>query len=245
MRAPPGLGVSGTERLLADPAELARSEAALAAGEPVIARRRSAAAERRFRRQGNDACACLAELTHLHALSATPGRRASIASDALLLTRRLRDRGLANDAELAELLAARALIGAGRPEEARPLLTGVLRRGLAAPLAARLLRRLARAELAKCDGQSGTALAELRADLALVQTRRDRLGSVDLRTGTAALGADLAAAGLRRALERRSARLVFAWLERSLAQAFRVRPVRPPPTRRPPPCWPGCASSAC
>jgi hypothetical protein len=33
---------------------------------------------------------------------------------------------------------------------------------------------------------------------------------------------------LRLALDRRSAPLIFAWLERSRAQAFRVRPVRPP-----------------
>ena len=61
-----------------------------------------------------------------------------------------------------------------------------------------------------------------------MQARRGRLGSIDLRTGTAALGTELAAAGLRLALERGSAPLVFAWLERSRAQAFRVRPVRPP-----------------
>ena len=96
------------------------------------------------------------------------------------------------------------------------------------PLTVRLLRRLARAELAEREGRPGAALAELRAGLAMVQARRGRLGSIDLRTGTAALGADLAAAGLRLALERESAPLVFAWLERSRAQAFRVRPVRPP-----------------
>ena len=61
-----------------------------------------------------------------------------------------------------------------------------------------------------------------------MHARRGRLGSIDLQTGTAALGADLAAAGLRLALDRGSAPLVFAWLERSRAQAFRVRPVRPP-----------------
>jgi len=61
-----------------------------------------------------------------------------------------------------------------------------------------------------------------------VQARRGTLGSVDLRTATAALGTQLAAAGLRLALQRESAPLVFAWLERSRAQAFRVRPVRPP-----------------
>ena len=75
-------------------------------------------------------------------------------------------------------------------------------------------------------------LSELRAGLALLQTRRSRLGSVDLQTGAAALGADLAAAGLRQALDRGSARLVFAWLERSRAQAFLARPVRPPADAR-------------
>ena len=98
----------------------------------------------------------------------------------------------------------------------------------AGPLDVSLLRRLARAELAEREGRPGAALAELRAGLAMVQARRGRLGSVDLQTGTAALGAELAAAGLRLALDRGSAPLVFAWLERSRAQAFRVRPVRPP-----------------
>ncbi len=209
-------------------AELARAEASLLAGEPAIARRWAAAAERRFRRQGNDTRACLAELARLRVRSGAPGRRAPIAAEALLLAGRLRDRGLVNDADLAELLAARTMLGAGQPDQARRLLATVRRRGPMAPLNVRLLRRLARAELAEREGRPGAALAELRAGLAMVQARRGRLGSVDLRTGTGAFGADLAAAGLRLALERRSAPLVFAWLERSRAQAFRARPVRPP-----------------
>jgi hypothetical protein len=209
-------------------AELARAEAALAVGEPAVGRRWAVAAERRFRRHGNDAYACLAELTQLRARSVSAGRRAPIAAEALRLAGRLRGCGLASDADLAELLAARTLLAAGRSDEARRWLAVVRRRGQAAPLNVRLLRRLVRAELAERDGRPGAALAGLREGLALVQTRRGRLGSVDLRTGTAALGADLAAAGLRLALERKSAPLVFAWLERSRAQAFRVRPVRPP-----------------
>ena len=145
-----------------------------------------------------------------------------------MLAERLRGCGLANDADLAELIAARALLAAGRPDEARRRLAAVRRRRPAVPLAVSLLRRLARAELAEREGRTGAALAELRAGLALVQVQRGRLGSIDLQTGTAALGADLAAAGLRLALDRKSAPLVFAWLERSRAQAFRVRPVRPP-----------------
>jgi tetratricopeptide (TPR) repeat protein len=209
-------------------AELARSQAALDAGQADSARRWAAAAERRFRRQGNDACAYLAELIRLRARSISSGGQAPIAAEALRLAGRLRGLQLAHDADLAELLAARALIAAGHLDEARRLIAVPRHRRAAPPLTVSLLRRLARAELAEREARPGAALTELRAGLAMVQARRGRLGSIDLQTGTAALGARLATAGLQIALDRRSAPLVFAWLERSRAQAFRVRPVRPP-----------------
>jgi tetratricopeptide (TPR) repeat protein len=209
-------------------AELARSEAALAAGELAGARRWAAAAERHFRRRGNNARAHLAALTRLRAQSVSPSRRPRAAPEARRLAERLRDCGLNSDADMAELLAARALLASGRPDEARRRIAVVRRRGAAARLDVSLLRRLARAEVAEREGRTGTALTELRAGLAMVQVRRGRLGSVDLQTGAGALGSDLTAAGLRLALARGSAALVFAWLERSRAQAFRVRPVRPP-----------------
>jgi tetratricopeptide (TPR) repeat protein len=209
-------------------AELARSQAALAAGDLAAAHRWATAAQRRFRRRGNDACACLAELTKLRTRSVSAGRPGPVAREALLLAQRLRGRGLSNDADAAELTAARALLAAGRVGEAERRIAMVRGRGPAMSLDVILLRRLARAELAERSGRTGMALAELRAGLATVHARRGRLGSLDLQTGAAALGAELAAAGLRLALNRRSAPLVFAWLERSRAQAFRVRPVRPP-----------------
>jgi tetratricopeptide (TPR) repeat protein len=206
-------------------AELTRSQAALAAGQLDAARRWAAAAGRRFRRQGNDACSSLAELIQLRARSVSPSRPGRVATEALLLARKLRGCGLRSDADTAELIAARGLLAAGRHAEAKQQIAAV-RRG--ASLEVSLLRRLARAELAEQDGRPGAGLAELRAGLATVQARRGRLGSIDLQTGAAALGADLAAAGLRQALDRESAPLVFAWLERSRAQAFLARPVRPP-----------------
>jgi|SRR5271166_166678 len=209
-------------------AELALSLAALAAGTPAVARRWAAAAQRRFRRQGNDACTCLAELTRLRSRFATARRPGPLAGEAVLLAGRLRRCGLRNDADLAELIAARALIAVGRPAEARQRIAATRHGGPATSLEISLLRRLARAELAGLEGRPSGMLAELRSGLAMVQARRGRLGSVDLQTGAGALGADLAAAGLRQALDRRSAPLVFAWLERSRAQALRVRPVRPP-----------------
>jgi hypothetical protein len=209
-------------------AELARAQAALAAGGLAAARKWAAAALRHFRRRGNDTSACLAELTMLRARTTSSGRGAAVAAEALGLAERLRGFGLRSDADIAELVAARALIAAGRTKEAADRIATVRRRGSVLSLEVSLLRRLARSELAEGEGRPGLALAELRAGLALVHARRGTLGSVDLQTGTAALGADLAAAGLRLALERGSAPAVFAWLERSRAQAFRARPVRPP-----------------
>ncbi|HLK02202.1 MAG TPA: hypothetical protein VKU39_20155, partial [Streptosporangiaceae bacterium] len=214
-------------------AELALALAALAAGAVGVARRRSDAARGHFRHQGNDAGADLAELTQLRSRFATPrSRPGPIADSAMLLAGSLRRRGLAGDADLAELLAARALMAAGRAAEARQRLALAPPRRGTASLEATLLRRLARAELADLDGQPARMLAELRAGLATVSARRGSLGSIDLQTGAAALGADLATAGLRQALKRGSASLVFSWLERSRAQAFRARPVRPPPDPR-------------
>jgi tetratricopeptide (TPR) repeat protein len=210
-------------------AELALAQAALAAGQPAVARRWAAAAHRRFRRQGNDACAYVAELTRLRSRFRQPGRRAGpIADEAALLADRLRGCGLGNDADLAELLAARALIARGRAAEARQRIAGARPGGRTTSLEVSLLRRLARAELAELEGRPTAMLAELRAGLQHVRVHRGRLGSIDLQTAAGFLGADLAAAGLRQAMARGSAPLVFAWLERSRAQAFRARPVRPP-----------------
>jgi tetratricopeptide (TPR) repeat protein len=214
-------------------AEMTLAQAALAAGAPMVARRWAVAARKRFRRQGNAACAHLTELILLRSRFAAPHcRPGPIAAQAELLADRLRGCGLGDDADLAELLAARALVVAGRPAGARRRIAATRRRGLVASLEVSLLRQLAKAELAELEGRSAAMLTELRVGLALVWARRSRLGSVDLQTGAAALGVDLAAAGLRQALNRGSAPLVFAWLERSRAQAFRARPVRPPADAR-------------
>jgi tetratricopeptide (TPR) repeat protein len=229
-------------------AELARAQAAQMAGDLTGARRWAGLALRRFRARGNHAWAALAELTRLRAafpgfaaagaaggvsavgaVDGRPGVRRGlgrIGVEAEELAGRLRAHGLPKDAEQAELLAARAFTVARRRDDAVRCLAAADGRGR--PLEVVLLRRLARAELAAADGRTGVALAELRAGLATLHTRRGLLGSLDLQTGTAALGAELAGYGLRLALGRGTPRHVFSWLERSRAQAFRVHPVRPP-----------------
>jgi CHAT domain-containing protein len=219
-------------------AELDRAQAAIAVGDLAAARRWSLAAIRRFRARGNHAWAALAELTRLRAnlgdatgrAGGTGARRthspARLATEAEQLATRLRGHRLRADATLASLIAARALIAGGRLEDAAGRLATVGGRGL--PLDITLLRRLARAELAVRTGSQAIALTELRGGLAALHSRRGNFGSLDLQTGAAALGTQLADMGLRLVLDQGSPRQVFAWMERSRAQAFRVRPVRPP-----------------
>ena len=219
-------------------AEMSRAQSALVVGDLAAARRWSTAAMRRFRARGNDAWAALAEFTRLRAnLQGADSRgdgngkgrgqsQARLAAQASELACRLRGHRLRGDAAHAELLAARALIAAGRFPAATRRLDAAGSRGL--PFDIALLRRLVRAELAARSDSQRAALAELRAGLNALHNRRGRFGSLDLQTGTTALGTQLADMGLRLVLDQGTPRQVFAWMERSRAQAFRVRPVRPP-----------------
>jgi hypothetical protein len=206
-------------------AELAMANSALMAGDLPAARRWAAAAERRFRRRGNEAWAALAELTRARAARGTPAARAAAAAE---LAQRLRKLGLAGDAALADWLSVRALVAGRRVAEAEQRAAELARVPPGAPLETRLVHRLAAAELASACGRRGRAFAQLRDGLAVLQQHRCRLGSADLQAGAAALGVELARTGLLAALDDGSPRLVFAWSERARAQAFRVRPVRPP-----------------
>ena len=62
----------------------------------------------------------------------------------------------------------------------------------------------------------------------MLRDHRSRIGSLDLRTSTTSLGRELATASLAAALDHGRPSVVFGWLERSRAQAFRFQPVRPP-----------------
>jgi tetratricopeptide (TPR) repeat protein len=154
----------------------------------------------------------------------------AFASRAARLAGRLRRLRLAHQAEVADLLAVRALVAAGRIAEAqrRAGKAGSTRTRYPAPIETRLLRRLTRAELAGAQGRRGETFAHLRAGLADLREHRNRLGSLDFQTSTGALGDELGQAGLDAVLDDGSPGLIFAWSERSRAQAFRSSPVRAP-----------------
>jgi tetratricopeptide (TPR) repeat protein len=209
-------------------AELARAQAALAAGDLEAARLWSGRASRRFVRRGNHTWAALAGLTQVRVGLAFARSPVRLAGRALRLTGELRALGLHHDAEAAHLLSVRALLAAGRPEAARHRAGSARQSRPGAPIEVRLLRRLTRAELCLSGGGRGAALAQLRTGLSELQGYRSRFGSVDLQSGVATLGVELASAGLAQAWDSGSPVSVFGWSERSRAQAFRIRPVRPP-----------------
>ncbi|HYS41998.1 MAG TPA: CHAT domain-containing protein [Pseudonocardiaceae bacterium] len=229
-------------------AELVRAQAAHAVGDPAAARLWAGRAERRFHRRGNETWAAVALLTRLRAEFPPERRRAAVfVARADQVAARLAELGLANDAEAAAILATRARIVLaepataphGRPatallgRSARALLAEAAtvlrgRPGSRALLDTRLLRALAMAELGHATGRPEQVFRHARAGLALLREHRGRFGSVDLQTGTTGLGAELAAIGLAEALSRPVPAQVFRWLELSRAQAFGLRPVRPP-----------------
>jgi len=205
-------------------AELVRAQAALALGDPADARRWARRAEGRFHRRGNETWAAVARLTRLRAEFGTVSGR--LAEQADQLAARLAELGLANDAEAATLLAARARVALGRPADAAETLAG--RSGPRALLDTKLLRAVALAEFARATGARAQVFRQARAGLALLREHRGRFGSVDLAAGAGALGAELAAIGLAEALAHPVPARVFRWLELSRAQAFGLRPVNAP-----------------
>jgi tetratricopeptide (TPR) repeat protein len=227
-------------------AELMRAHAALAADDADTARRWAARAATHFRSRGNDTWVALSELMSLRAsagagLNACTGtvqasaqlhgtractRDRVLAARASALATRLRALGLFDDAEMADLLSARAMIARGRLVEARQRMRAAARGRSFGWLETLLTRRITRAELAYASGDRPRALREVRTGLGELHLYRSRIGSLDLRVGAAALGRELSRAGLRMALDGGSPRTVLAWSERVRAQAFRALPVR-------------------
>jgi tetratricopeptide (TPR) repeat protein len=205
-------------------AELFRAHAALATGQLAAARSWARRAERRFLRRGNETWAATAALTRHRADFYQRRRLASVATGAAELAARLHTLQRANHAESAALLACRAHLALGHLDEARQSLGRVRRPKL---LENRLQRRLALAELGAVCERSADIFTHARAGLALLAEHRSRFGSLDLQTGTATLGTELAEAGLAAALDRGTPAQVFTWLERRRAQAFTVAQVRP------------------
>jgi CHAT domain len=206
-----------------------RAEAALLAGRASAAAQWARLARARFLGRDNARRAALASLLELRAdLAAAGGQPAAIAARARALAGRLAALGLPEDARVAGLVAARALTRAGQPGRAARIAARYGPPGRVDRLDTRLLWRLARAELAAAGGRPSEASRQLLAGMTALHRHRSQFGCLDLQTGAAVHGQDLARAGLAAALDSRSPEAVYRWSERARAQALLLPALRPP-----------------
>jgi len=92
-----------------------------------------------------------------------------------------------------------------------------------------MMLRLCRAELAVATGHRRAAFAQARGGLAELGRLRDRMGGLELVSGTAVHGRELGELAVRLVLDqpKADARRLFDWLERTRAQVYRYEPLPP------------------
>nr|WP_042198880.1 CHAT domain-containing protein [Kibdelosporangium sp. MJ126-NF4]CEL23593.1 Tetratricopeptide TPR_4 [Kibdelosporangium sp. MJ126-NF4]CTQ93129.1 Tetratricopeptide TPR_4 [Kibdelosporangium sp. MJ126-NF4] len=210
-------------------AELFRAAAALLEDELTLAKRMATAARRRLLKRGNESWATIAALISLRVdarravgSGRIPARLPTLATQ---LAQQLRALRLTDDAMLADTLAARLELLRGNPGRAEALLAQVPRPGQLTPIEQRMLLRLCQAELAVAQGNRRKAFAQARAGLNELSRARDRMGGLELVSGTAIHGQELGDLAVRLVLDggdtAAEARRLFDWLERTRAQTYR------------------------
>ncbi|MFE9748973.1 CHAT domain-containing protein [Saccharothrix saharensis] len=215
-------------RDLAD-VELYRAVAAYMTDDLELARVMASSARQRMRRWGCETCVANATIIGLRVdtrLALRSGRVSrSLPGRALDFADSLPVPRLAEQAALARMLAARLEIRRGDVDAAEAILDRVPRPGKLTPIDYRMLRRLCRAELAVARGRRAAALAEIRGGLTDLDHVRDRMGGLELLSGTALHGRELAELAVRLVLDGGNARRLFSWLERTRAQTYRYEPL--------------------
>ncbi|HEX5401809.1 MAG TPA: CHAT domain-containing tetratricopeptide repeat protein [Pseudonocardiaceae bacterium] len=212
-------------------AEVTRASAALVDGDHATARKFASSARRRFRRRGNRAWAAIAALIRLRseAVEALDLGRvpAALPQRALALAEQLADVPLIDEAAVARMSAVRLLVRRGEIAAAEQQLALVPAPRRVTPVDHRMLLRLCRAELAVASGRRRAAFAQARGGLAELSRMRDRMGGLELVSGTAVHGRELGELAVRLVLEqpRSAARRLFTWLERTRAQIYRYEPL--------------------
>ncbi|HEV7973873.1 CHAT domain-containing tetratricopeptide repeat protein [Amycolatopsis sp.] len=208
--------------------ELFRAVAALMQDDLDLARRSAASARRRTLRWGCLTCVAEATVVALRAdvrdaLSShdiPPTLSARVLRAAKAMPPRLTEQ-----AGLARMLATRLEIARGKLKRAAELLAQVPRPGQVTSIDYRMLRRLCRAELAAAEGNQRKALTEIRAGLTELDRVRDRMGGLELVSGTALHGQELADLAVKLVLAGANAKRLFDWLERTRAQTYRYEPL--------------------
>ena len=210
--------------------ELSRALIALTQGRRGDALSLARKARREFDRRGSRSWSLLARLVEVRSQvgsgrAAGGGAAGVTPAEIGVLASALAAAGLPDDARMARLVAARALLTRGEPEAAKAALPR-LRPG--EPIPVRLYAREVRADVAWARGRRSEGFTELRSGLEELHRHQASFGSLDLQTAVTRHGRALAANGLAGALAQGRPAAVFDWSERARALASRVPPIRPP-----------------
>lgn len=214
-------------------AEALRAAAALIDGDHATARRMASSARRRFLRRGNAVWAAIASLTRLRseAVTALEAGRVpkALPPRALALGDELAALRLVDEAAVARMLAVRLELRRGAIDVAEQRLGEIPTPRRVSPVDHRMLLRLCKAELAVATGHRRSVFAQARGGLTELGRLRDRLGGLEMVSGTAVHGRELGELAVRLVLQERKvdARQLFDWLERTRAQVYRYDPLPP------------------
>jgi tetratricopeptide (TPR) repeat protein len=226
-RAVAALELTGMEAEVAE-AKLQRAEVALAERDWAAAREAACAALAAFTEQRRPTWAALARDAAVRAQRREDGSSAATVDDARRAAAELERAGWWARAVHARLLAARVALERGRPRAARRDLEIARRARFGGPVGVRIAGWHAEALRHAAAGAPQPVLRAVAGGLRALDRDRAALGATELRSHAAAQAEELAALGLRFALERGRPGPVLALVEQARAQALHLSPIRPP-----------------
>lgn len=204
---------------------------AVAPQDLAAAREQAQAARREFLRQGRQTWAIYAEYTVLAAEAALHPDRPSVARRLAALADRLDEHHWDLAAADARTMAAQRLLTGpatrGGRETALDLLDQVAALRTAGLAERRLRGWLALALIRQAEARPAGAARAAAAGLRVIEDHRTTIAASDIRAQTSRLGTELAAVGLRAAVDSGSAWRVLSWAERARARHLTRHPVVP------------------
>lgn len=204
-----------------------QAEAALAAGRLDEAREAARRAGDLFTGQDREGWVARARRVTLDADTRSGGPRLEHAEEGERLADALDRAGQSLAARSSRLLAARVRAGMGDVRAARRALSTAPAAG-PVTTALELEEALTTAVVRLADGDRPGAAAAAHAGMVLLDRRRATLGSLDLRSHVALHGRELAALGLRLALDDGRPADVLRWMEWTRARALQFPSTAPP-----------------
>ncbi|MGE5291376.1 MAG: CHAT domain-containing protein [Micromonosporaceae bacterium] len=202
-------------------------EAALAAGDPALARTYASEAVRLFRRQGRERGETLAQLKVVRARYASGDRSRRLLRDAAALAAAA-DRHRVAEAVEAHLLAAQVALALNDLTTTEPHLLRAARARYRGPVLGRVLGWHAAALRAGASGRRRAVFDACERGLEILDAYQLTLGAAEMQASATAHGSALAEIAVREAFAADDPRLLLRWTERWRATTFAIPPVRPP-----------------